>query len=100
MIRRCNDADDIAILDIINAAAQIYKGIIPEDRWPKARWEEPYMGEAELREEIAAGVVFWAEESEGALRGVMGLQDVHSWSSQTNARPSTYRLCRHPSRHC
>ena len=76
MIRRCNDADDTAILDIINAAAQIYKGIIPEDRWPKARWEDPYMEEAELREEIAAGVVFWAEESEGALRGVMGLQDV------------------------
>ena len=76
MIRRCSDSDVAAILDIVNAAAQIYKGIIPEDRWPEDRWEEPYMEEAELREEIAAGVVFWAEEADGALRGVMGLQDV------------------------
>ena len=71
MIRRCSDADVTAILDIINAAAQIYKCIIPTDRW-----HEPYMPEDELREEIAAGVVFWAEEAEGALWGVMGLQDV------------------------
>ena len=71
MIRRCSDSDVAAILDIINAAAQIYRGIIPADRW-----HNPYMLEAELREEIAAGCVFWAEEAEGALRGVMGLQDV------------------------
>ncbi len=71
MIRRCTVADVAAIYDIINAAAQIYKGIIPADRW-----HEPYMPEAELREEIASGVVFWGEEAEGALRGIMGLQDV------------------------
>ncbi len=71
MIRRCTVADTAAIHDIINAAAQIYKGVIPEDRW-----HDPYMPEGDLRDEIAAGVVFWGEEDGGALRGVMGLQDV------------------------
>ncbi len=71
MIRRCTDADVTAVHDIINAAAQIYKGVIPADRW-----HEPYMPESDLRDEIAAGVVFWGEEAEGALRGIMGLQDV------------------------
>ncbi len=70
-IRRRSVADIAAIYDIINAAAQIYKGIIPEDRW-----HEPYMPESGLRDEIAAGVVFWGEDAGGALRGVMGLQDV------------------------
>ncbi len=70
-IRRCTGTDVTAIYEIINEAAQIYKGIIPEDRW-----HEPYMPEDELRAEIAAGVVFWGEEADGALTGVMGLQDV------------------------
>ena len=71
MIRRCTDADVAAVYDIINAAAQAYKSVIPEDRW-----HEPYMPEDELRGEIAAGVVFWGEEADGAICGVMGLQDV------------------------
>ena len=32
-IRRCTDSDFEAIFEIINDAAQAYKGIIPEDRW-------------------------------------------------------------------
>jgi N-acetylglutamate synthase-like GNAT family acetyltransferase len=59
------------MLAIINDAAQAYRGIIPADRW-----HEPYMPEGELREQIAAGVVFWGAEEDGRLVGVMGLQDV------------------------
>jgi N-acetylglutamate synthase-like GNAT family acetyltransferase len=70
-IRRCGDADVPAMFVIINDAAQAYRGVIPADRW-----HEPYMPEAELRAEIAAGVVFWGAEREGRLVGVMGLQDV------------------------
>jgi N-acetylglutamate synthase-like GNAT family acetyltransferase len=71
MIRRCGEADVPAMLAIINDAAQAYRGAIPADRW-----HEPYMPEAELRAEIAAGVVFWGAEREARLIGVMGLQDV------------------------
>jgi len=71
MLRPCTEADLPAILDIVNDAAQAYKGVIPEDRW-----HEPYMPEAELRAELKAGVRFWGWEQDGQLVGVMGLQDV------------------------
>jgi GNAT superfamily N-acetyltransferase len=58
-------------LAIINQAALAYKGVIPADCWV-----EPYMPEAELRAEMAAGVDFWAYENEGRLLGVMGRQDL------------------------
>lgn len=70
MIRKCNDEDFAAMWEIINDAAQAYKGVIPEDRW-----QEPYMPQDELREEIAAGVCFWGVEEDGRLIGVMGIQD-------------------------
>jgi N-acetylglutamate synthase-like GNAT family acetyltransferase len=56
---------------IVNDAAQAYRGVIPEDRW-----HDPYMPEETLREELGAGVTFWGVERDGALAGVMGLQDV------------------------
>ena len=71
MIRRCDDADRPAILAIVNAAAEAYRGVIPEDRW-----HEPYMDAAELDREIAAGVAFWGYEEDGELIGVMGIQPV------------------------
>ena len=71
MIRRCDDRDFDAIFAIINDGAQAYKGIIPADRWT-----EPYMSRDKLRDEIADGVVFWGDEEDGALVGVMGLQHV------------------------
>jgi len=71
VIRPCTDADLAAIVAIVNDAAQAYRGHIPADRW-----HEPYMPEAELRDEVGAGVVFWGWEERGELRGVMGLQDV------------------------
>jgi N-acetylglutamate synthase-like GNAT family acetyltransferase len=71
MIRRCTDADFSAILEIVNDAAQAYRGAIPADRW-----KDPYMPEQELRHEIANGVVFWGYEEDHELIGVMGIQDV------------------------
>ncbi|HEX2104522.1 MAG TPA: GNAT family N-acetyltransferase [Solirubrobacteraceae bacterium] len=68
-IRPCRDDERAAILAIVNAAAEAYRGVIPADRW-----HEPYMAAAELDAEIAAGVVFWGYEDGGALLGVMGLQ--------------------------
>jgi GNAT superfamily N-acetyltransferase len=68
-IRRCGDDDRAAILTIINAAAEAYRGVIPADRW-----HEPYMPRDQLDTEIAAGVVFWGCEEDGALTGIMGLQ--------------------------
>ncbi len=56
--------------EIINDAAQAYKGVIPGDRW-----HEPYMTVEELKHEIDDGVEFWGYEEAGRLIGVMGLQD-------------------------
>ena len=70
-IRRCRDDDREAIFEIVNAAAEAYRGVIPADRW-----HEPYMPMEELDGELAAGVVFWGYEEDGALVGVMGIQDV------------------------
>ena len=70
MLRKCKESDFNTISEIINDAAQAYKGIIPEDRW-----NEPYMPFEELRKEIENGVVFWGLEHDGQLLGVMGIQD-------------------------
>lgn len=71
MIRRCTTTDIPAILDIVNDAAQAYRGVIPADCW-----HEPYMPESELRHEIDDGVAFYGWEEGGGLTGVMGLQHV------------------------
>ena len=71
MIRRCAEADFEVILAIVNEAARAYDGVIPADRY-----HEPYMPAEELRGEIDAGVEFWAWEEDGALLGVMGIQEV------------------------
>lgn len=69
-VRPCRDDERGAVLDVVNAAAEAYRGVIPADRW-----HEPYMGADELDREIAAGVRFWGED-EGGLVGVMGVQPV------------------------
>lgn len=71
MIRRCDNKDFEMICAIINDAAEVYKGIIPEDRW-----KVPYMPGEELQHEIDEGVVFRGYEEDGLLVGVMGIQDV------------------------
>jgi GNAT superfamily N-acetyltransferase len=70
-VRPCRDDELAAVVDIVNAAAEAYRGVIPPDRW-----HEPYMPLAELRREVAAGVALWGGEVDGALVGVMGIQHV------------------------
>ena len=70
MIRHCKSNEFNRILAIINEAAQVYKGIIPDDRW-----KDPYMPAEELADEIAAGVIFLGYEiPQVGLVGVMGVQ--------------------------
>jgi GNAT superfamily N-acetyltransferase len=70
-IRPCRDDERAAILEIVNVAAEAYRGVIPADRW-----HEPYMPAEELDGELAAGVRFWCYEADGDLVGVMGIQPV------------------------
>jgi GNAT superfamily N-acetyltransferase len=59
------------MLEIINKAATVYKGIIPKDRW-----KEPYMSAEELKKEIDDGVKFFGWIEESTIVGVMGIQQV------------------------
>jgi GNAT superfamily N-acetyltransferase len=70
-VRRCQDGERERILEVINAAAVAYHGVIPDDCWRK-----PYMPVAELDHEIAAGVAFWGYDVDGSLIGVMGIQPI------------------------
>lgn len=69
MIRKCNELDFDRILDIINNAAQVFRGIIPPEYW-----KEPYMSRAELRHELDQKIVFYGFEKNNELVGVMGIQ--------------------------
>ena len=66
-IHRVSDAQ--AICAVINAAAQIYRGVIPDDCW-----HEPYMSAAALQQELEDGVVFWGVSQGHELVAVMGFQ--------------------------
>ena len=69
MIRSLSPSDFDAILEVINDAAQAYKGVIPDDRW-----KEPYISAEELKKEIEAGVRFFGWVEGGHLLGVAGIQ--------------------------
>lgn len=69
LIRKCADGDFETIHEIVNDAAQAYKGVIPQDCW-----KEPYMTKEELKHEIDQGVEFWGYEEGGRLVGVIGIQ--------------------------
>ena len=71
MIRLLDEADFDVILEIVNDAAEAYRGVIPPDCW-----KEPYMPNDELAAEISRGVRFWGFEEDGELLGVMGIEDV------------------------
>ena len=71
MIRRLLERDLNSMLEVMNDAAQAYKGVIPNDRW-----KEPYMSAKELKEEIDSGVDFFGLEEEGRIIGVMGIQEL------------------------
>ena len=69
MIRELSFTELDSILNVINNAAQAYRGVIPEDRW-----KEPYMETTELKEEVESGVQFYGWTENKALVGVMGIQ--------------------------
>jgi GNAT superfamily N-acetyltransferase len=72
MIQAVKPAQFNAVLNVINDAAQAYKGVIPEDRW-----KEPYMPAEELAEEIRSGVQFYAWMENNTVVAVMGIQQVN-----------------------
>ena len=86
MIRPCTSSDFSAMFEIVNDAAQAYKGIVPPDRW-----HEPYMPEDELQHEIDCGVAFWGYEEDGSLVGVMGIQPVQDVTLVRHAYVRTAR---------
>jgi GNAT superfamily N-acetyltransferase len=88
-IRPCGDDEFDDVLEIINAAAEAYRGVIPDDRW-----HEPYMDPGELEREIEAGVRFWGYEKDGVLIGAMGIQTVGDVDLIRHAyvRPGRQRL--------
>ena len=69
MIRVAEPEDIDVVYEIINDAAQAYKGIIPADRW-----HEPYMTRQELVEQIEDGIQFWCCQEGETIIGVMGVQ--------------------------
>ena len=85
-IRPCEERDIEIIYEIINDAAEAYRGIIPADRW-----KEPYMSKDELRHEIDEGVKFWGYIENGELLGVMGMQDIEDVTLMRHAYVRTAR---------
>lgn len=71
MISKLGLPDFSLVLEIINDAAQAYKGVIPSDCW-----KEPYFSADELIEEVDRGVEFYGWTENNVLVGVMGIQQV------------------------
>lgn len=70
-ITSCTPADFARILQIINLAAEAYRGVIPDECF-----HDPYMPTNELKSEIVAGISFSGYWDGDQLMGVMGIQDV------------------------
>jgi N-acetylglutamate synthase-like GNAT family acetyltransferase len=71
MIRKCTASDFERIFEIINNAAQVYRGVIPTEYW-----KDPYMSRVELRHELDDGIEMWGHEEDGKLVAVMGIQHI------------------------
>ena len=69
MICRLSPSEFDSMLNVVNEAAQAYKGVIPEDMW-----KEPYMSAEKLRKEIESGVEFYGWMEDNVLVAVMGIQ--------------------------
>ena len=70
MIRKLSVKDTDVAYQVINEAAGVYQGVIPDDCW-----HEPYMPMEELHREMES-MTFFGWEDEGKLVGVMGFQPV------------------------
>jgi len=71
MISEYIKSDSFKILCVINDAAVIYKGVIPDNCW-----HEPYMPEQELVNEFNDGVRMYGYHLNNKLIGVIGIQEV------------------------
>jgi len=71
MIYKIANNDFEKVLAIINEAATVYKGKIPEDCY-----KDPYMSAEELYEEVKSGVQFYGYTEKGDISAVMGIQPV------------------------
>ena len=69
MICSLTSVDFGNILNVVNDAAEAYKGVIPHDRC-----SEPYMSAKVLGKEIQDGVEFYGWKENNSLVGVMGIQ--------------------------
>jgi len=72
MISKLNPSEYKTILDVVNDAAEAYRGVIPEDQW-----REPYMSTEELKEEIESGIDFYGWVEDNVVVAVMGIQRVN-----------------------
>ena len=71
MIRECAESDFTTMIEIINDAAQAYRGSHTGRLFGTSR----ICHLKKLRHEIEDGIAFWGLEHEGQLMGVMGIQD-------------------------
>jgi GNAT superfamily N-acetyltransferase len=72
MISRLHPTEFKPILQVVNNAAEAYRGVIPGDQW-----REPYMSTDELREAIESGINFYGWVEDDVLVAVMGIQPVN-----------------------
>ena len=72
MIKEYFKKDRPQILSVINNAAIKYKEIIPNNCW-----QEPYMTEKKLYDELTNGVRMFGYNTKGKLVGVMGIQKLN-----------------------
>ncbi len=70
MIKKLGQHDIEVIYEIVNTAAQAYRGAIPDDCY-----HEPYMPTEELRTEMGR-MTFFGWKENGRLVGVMGYQPI------------------------
>ena len=70
MIRELSTKDMGEIYEVINKAAQVYQGVIPDDRY-----HAPYMSAEELLREMG-NMAFFGWDEGGTIVGVMGFQRV------------------------
>ena len=71
MISEYTKSDISKILHVINDASLRYKGIIPD-----SCWQEPYMSEQKLIDELCDGVRIYGFHHNNKLIGVIGIQKV------------------------
>jgi GNAT superfamily N-acetyltransferase len=89
MISKLQPAEFNSILHVVNDAAEVYRSVIPADRW-----KDPYMSAEELKGEIENGVEFYGWVEDNVLVAVMGIQRVNDVTLIRHA----YVLTRHQKR--